>query len=321
MRFKELSIEDHEFIKKTYNEASTRLEAQEELSEKYDVSKRTVRKWAYNLGLGVMDKNIKHPPKVMIYDIETSRGVAKVWWSGKQFVNGNNFVKYPKIISICWKWLGEDKIFSLKWGKNQDDKKMLAKFLKEYNKADMVIGQNNDRFDNRWVYARAAKHDLDVNTLVRSFDIMKQNKRIFRLPSYSMKFMCKYFDVEQKLEHEGIKMWDMIEDGTPEEKEEYLAKMIEYNEGDIISTEALYRRLSKYYGHKTHFGVLHGEERYTCPRSGTKDVFLYKTSVTPKGTIQRIMKSNYDGSLFSISNRIYMQYLEDKMLQNKLKYE
>jgi hypothetical protein len=40
----------------------------------------------------------------------------------------------------------------------------------------MVIGQNNDRFDNRWVNARAMKYDLEVNTFVRSFDIMKELK-------------------------------------------------------------------------------------------------------------------------------------------------
>ena len=74
---------------------------------------------------------------------------------------------------------------------------MLKSFLKAYNTADMVIGQNNDKFDNRWVNARAMKHNLDVNTLVKSFDIMKQTKKLFRLPSYSMDYITK-FGVEIK---------------------------------------------------------------------------------------------------------------------------
>jgi len=166
---------------------------------------------------------------------------------------------------VCLRWLGKDKVHTLTWDKNHCDKAMLESFLKEYNKADLVIGQNNDKFDNRWLNTRASKFELDINTMVNSFDIMKQNKRLFRLPSYSMKFLCKYYDVPQKLEHEGIKMWDMIEDGNKNEQKEYLKKMVDYNIGDIISTEALYYRLRKYYNHKIHLGVKNGEAKWTCP--------------------------------------------------------
>ena len=65
----------------------------------------------------------------------------------------------------------------------------------------MVIGQNNDRFDNRWVNARAAKHNLFVNTFIKSFDIMKQTKRLFRLPSYSMAYIAKFFGLTLKQSH------------------------------------------------------------------------------------------------------------------------
>ena len=212
--FNSLSKDEKELILKVYKTSNSRKEAQELLSERFNIAKRTVRKWAKHLLIGVLPENATHTGKILVYDIETSRAEFKLFWTGKQYVPVSSMTKEPKIISISWKWLGKDKVHHLTWDKNHCDKAMLESFLKEYNKADLVIGQNNDRFDNRWVNARASKFDLEVNTLVKSFDIMKQNKKMFRLPSYSMKFMCEYYGVPQKLEHEGKKMWDMIEDGS-----------------------------------------------------------------------------------------------------------
>lgn len=313
MNFNNLKEQDFDLIRKEYKEKDSKKEAQVSLSEYYNVSKRTIRKWAKKIGVGVMSNNVINGSKIMIYDIETSRAEFKLFWTGKQYVPVTAMTKEPKIISISWKWLGQDEIFDLTWNKFKSDKEMLIIFLKEYNKADMVLGQNNDKFDNRWVNARAAKYNLDINVMVRSFDIMKQAKQKFRIPSYSMKFMCEYFDVEQKLSHEGIKMWNMIESGTPEEQKEYLDKMVTYNRGDIISTEALYYRLRKYFGHKSHLGVQNGEPKWSCPDTGSYNVSLYKTTVTPAGTIQRIMKSNETGLQYRITNKVYMDLLDYKM--------
>lgn len=319
MKFKNLSEQDFDLIRNEYKSKKSRKLAQESLSGYFGVPKRSIRRWANKIGVGVMSKNLINGSKVLVYDIETSRAVFKLFWTGKQYVHANSMTEVPKIISISWNWLGEEKIYDLTWDENHSDEDMLKKFLKEYNRADMVIGQNNDRFDNRWINARAAKYDLDVNTNIRSFDIMKEVKRAFRIPSYSMKFMCEYFGVAQKLSHEGIKMWDMIESGTPEQQKEYLQKMVDYNRGDIISTGALYYRLRKYFGHKSHLGVQNGGERWSCPDTGSNEVVLYKTTVTPAGTIQRYMESKATGVKYRITNKKYMDFLDYKMKNGKEK--
>lgn len=316
MIFKELSQEDKDIIIKEYKDCESREEAQEKLAKYFNVTERTIRKWANKLEIGLMTKNIVSPNKILIYDIETTRVKAWVWWSGKQFVSGDSLIDEPKIITIAYKWLGEDDITVLTWDEKLSDKQLLEKFLKVYNSADMVIGQNNDRFDNRWVNARAMKYGLDVNTFVRSFDIMRETKRLFRLPSYSMKYITNYLGIQTKLEHEGIKMWEKIQTGTPEEQKEYLQKMVEYNRQDIVATEDMYLTLRKYMGHKTHFGVLNGQERFTCPNCGGKNVSLDKTTVTPAGTVQRVMKCSDDGVVYKISNKQYMDYLEYKMMES-----
>lgn len=317
MRFNELEQSDKDLIVKAYQSEKDRRDVQEELADYFDVAPRTIRRWAKELQVGVMLQNVVDASRIMVYDIETSRVPAWVFWSGKQYVHADQLADEPKIISISWKWLGEDKVYDLTWDEGHSDKEMMEIFLKEYNKAHMVIGQNNDRFDNRWVNARAAKYNLDINIFVKSFDIMKQAKTKFRIPSYSMKYMCKYFGVPQKLEHEGIKMWDKIQTGTPEEQAEYLEKMVVYNRGDIISTEALYLRLRKYFNHRAHFGVFFGGDRFTCPDTGSYNVELERTTVTPAGTIQRIMVSKETGTRYKITNKQYMNFLDWKMKNSK----
>ena len=250
--------------------------------------------------------------KVMIYDIETSRVTAKVWGTGKTYITHKQLRSETTIISISWKWCGEDKIHALTWDDNHCDKQMMIDFLKEYNKADMVIGQNNDSFDNKLVNARAMKHRLDVNVHTKSFDIIKQTRRLFRLPSYSMDYVTKYLGVTHKQTHEGILMWDMIEEGTPTEQAEYLQKMVDYNVGDIVATEAMYVTLRKYMGHKVHFGVLEGKDKFTSPSDGTDDIFLLKATSTTGGALQYVMQSNTDGVQFKLSNRNYLLWLETK---------
>tara|TARA_R110002049_G_scaffold230196_2_gene402340 strand:+ start:2297 stop:3163 length:867 start_codon:yes stop_codon:yes gene_type:complete len=249
---------------------------------------------------------------VMIYDIETSRVTAKLWGTGKQYVNHKQLRSETTIISISWKWLGEDKIHALTWDKDHSDKKMMEEFLVEYNRADMIIGQNNDRFDNKLINTRAAKYGFDVNVHVKSYDILKQTRRLFRLPSYSMDYVTKFLGVTHKQSHEGIHMWDCIEDGTEAEQAEYLQKMVDYNVGDIVATEAMYYRIRKYAGHKVHFGVLEGREKFTSPTDGTDDLFLQSVSTTAGGSLQYIMKSNTDGIQFKLSHRNYLHWLDSR---------
>lgn len=320
MRFNELTLDDKELIKRVYSpdykeggKKLSRLEIQQKLSEHFDVAERTVRDWAKKLEVGVMAKNITNPSKILVYDIETCRVPAKVFWTGKQFISHTQLMDEPRIISISWKWLGGDTVEHLVWDENQSDKDLVLEFAKVYNQADMVVGVNNDNFDNRWLNARIAKFGGYVNTHVRSFDVQKQAKRLFRLPSYSMAYMAKFFGVTLKQSHEGIVMWDKIEDGTRAEQLEYLQKMVDYNIGDIVTTEEIFLKLRKYMGHKVHFGVLKGGARWSCPNCGGTNVELVRVTATPAGTLQYIMRCNDDEVEYKLSATQYNKFLDSKL--------
>ena len=251
--------------------------------------------------------------KVMVYDIETSLVRADVWGTGKTYIRHDQLVDGPegetRIISIAWKYVGEDEVYHLEWD-DGCDKEMLREFITYYNRCEMVIGQNNDFFDNKIVQSRAAKHKFFVNRYVKSFDIYKKSKKVFKLPSYSMKYMAEYFGLTQKLSHEGIIMWKMIQYGNPEQKAKYLKKMVEYNVGDIVTTEELYMTLKPYFGTVYHKGVREGSPKWSCPVSGSLNVELYNTLYTESGTVQRILWCPESNHQFKVSNLTYRKFLE-----------
>jgi len=251
--------------------------------------------------------------RVLVYDIETSRVPALVWGTGKTYIKHSQLRGRTKIISIAWKYVGEDKVHHLTWDKNHCDKNMLANFLKHYNNAYMVIGQNNDNFDNKLVSTIAAYHRLRVDRFVKSFDIYKMAKKHFRLQSYSMAFMAEYFCLTLKQSHEGLHMWDMIEFGNKSEQKEYLDKMVKYNKGDIVTTEELYMTLKPYFSTVTNNAVRKGLEKWRCPVSGSDDVKLMKTIYTEAGTVQRILYCNESKHQYKVSNKTYMDFLQRKI--------
>lgn len=310
-----LSKKDKQYIIDLYSSDKPRKDIQIELSEYFNVAERTIRKYAKHLGLNNVKSNVSND-KVLVYDIETSRVKADVWNSGKQYINHTQLRTHTTIISIAWKWVGQDEVYSLTWDKNHCDKKMLKEFLKSYNTASMVVGQNNNSFDNKLINTRAAYHKMHVDRFVKSFDIYRMAKRYFRLPSYSMAYMAKYFGLTLKQSHEGIWMWEMIEYGTKEEQKEYLQKMVDYNKGDIITTEELYLTLKPYFASVTNKAVASGLDKWVCPVSGSTNVKLLKTIFTEMGTVQRILYCEDSKHQYKVNNKTYMDFLQRKL--NKL---
>lgn len=305
-----LSKQQRQRVVDLYSSNRPRLEIQQQLAKEFGCQIRAIRYIANDLNLNPIHKNSKED-KIMVYDIETSRIESKVWNTGKQYIGYKQLRGETTIISISWKWLGDDKIHHVVWDKDHNDRELLIKFVKEYNKASLVIGFNNNSFDNKIVYARAMKYRIHISRYIKSYDIYRMAKKYCRLESYSMAYMCKYFGLTvQKLEHEGIKMWDMIEDGTPAQQKEYLKKMVDYNIGDIVATEELYLTLKTYFGTVTNKAVQEGKPKWCCPVSGSSNVMLLKTIFTEMGTVQRILFCEDSRHQYKVNNKCYMDFLQ-----------
>lgn len=135
-------------------------------------------------------------PKILVYDIETTLLLPWAFSLGKtvlrhgQLVGG--YYNRTHVICITYVWEHEGKVRVLDWGQNANDEmKMLAAFNEIVKKADVVIGKNSSRFDNKHIQTQNFWFGLNktYEWLNRTDDVETQMRRVLALPSYSLDYI------------------------------------------------------------------------------------------------------------------------------------
>lgn len=249
--------------------------------------------------------------KRLFYDLETSMLVTWCWRTGKQYVGANQILEHNKIISAHWKWEGEDQVHHIDWGlKKQCDKKIVETLIKEFDKADEIVAHNGDRFDLKWVKSRAIYHELEMRSNYSTIDTLKLAKSNLNLPSYSLKELCKYYGLPQKIDAGGIETWQKIQF---EKDQEALDHLLYYGDGDIISLEAVFQKLRPYVKLKSNYATLYGNENFFCPECSALP-YWNKTYTTLAGTLKHYMKCKRCNTTFNINNASYQKYFQYKVM-------
>jgi hypothetical protein len=254
--------------------------------------------------------------KRLFYDIETSLCEGVFFRPGyNQRVTPQQVLKHAQIICISWSWEGEDEVHNIDWGlKEQDDKKLLKKFIKELNKADEIVAHNGDRFDIRWIRARALKHDLkDMKPHYRTIDTYKIAKKYLALPGYRLRDIAEYYGLEAKLDPGGLQTWI---DVVIHKDKEALDTMNWYCDGDIVTLKEVYYKMQPFILHQFNYAVKNGGEKFHCPECGKLGCWN-KTYTTAAGTIQHYMRCRDKqgcNKMYKINNKTYQDYLRYCML-------
>lgn len=239
----------------------------------------------------------------LFFDIETSPNVSLVWRTGYNLrVDYDTIVEERAIICIAYKW--EDMpVQSLKWDKNQCDKRMLEKFIPIMKEADEIVAHNGDRFDEKWIRTRCLFHRLDCPPDYNSLDTLKAVRKYFYLNSNRLDYVCRFLGLEAKIETGGFQLW---KDVTLNNDRKALRKMVEYCENDVVILQRVYEEIFKYIKHKTHFAILTGKGmKFDCPECASMNTYLSKSRTTAAGTLKRQMHCNDCGKYFTISDKVY----------------
>lgn len=182
------------------------------------------------------------PVKRLFFDIETSPNLVFSWRIGNKIsLSPENIVNERAIICICYKWEGEDKVYCLSWDRG-DDKEMLTKFCKVMDSADEVVGQNSDRYDIKWIRARAIYHNIPLSVKFNSIDTLKMAKAGFNFNSNRLNYMGQYLGVGEKI-HTEYNLWkDIVLDNSKKAMDE----MVTYCAQDVKLLENVYNKLQEY---------------------------------------------------------------------------
>lgn len=250
---------------------------------------------------------IGRPIKRLFWDIETSPNLGFFWRAGYDLnITPESITKERRIICIGYKWEHEKDARVLCWDENQDDKTLLASFLKIAEEADEMIGHNGDKFDIPWFRTRCLFHGLQPLPDYKTIDTCSWARRKFYFNSNKLDYIAGYLGIGHKL-HTDLSLWkDIMFKDCPKA----MLKMSEYCKKDVILLQEVWKRLSACVPAKTHAGVLAGKPSWTCPKDGSMHVKLSKTKVTAGGSVQYQMQCLDCGSYYTINAAAYALYKE-----------
>lgn len=145
---------------------------------------------AYPIGL---------PKKTLIYDIESCLALAWLFRVGYDINVSSDmllggYFDFTHILSISYMWWGENKVHTLDWGNSiEDEKNMIEEFDKLILQADLIIGKNNKRFDDKHVNTNRLLlgNDPAPAWFYKSDDLEKQFRRLFNMQAYNLHYLSK----------------------------------------------------------------------------------------------------------------------------------
>jgi len=182
------------------------------------------------------------PKKKLFFDVEVSPNIVLSWNVGYDIqLSHENIIQERAIICICYKWEGDEKIYSLQWD-NGDDKDMIAKFVKIIDSADEVITQNGDAFDIKWLRTRCLYHRIPVSPKFNSIDTLKLARSSFRFNSNKLDYMGKFLGIGGKIKTDPD-LWKNI---VLNADKKALADMITYCKMDVQRLEEIYQEVIPY---------------------------------------------------------------------------
>lgn len=241
--------------------------------------------------------------KRLVYDIEVSPALGFFY---PPFYKTHILkMEQPQILmSISWGWVGEyettksgrikkdkdgNKVpkiynaklndFAARYKKDKLDDYDLTKILHRIqNEADVVIGFNNRRFDDKMANYYYIKHNLPPVRPFKTVDLFSVAKGYFKNPANGLDFISKQMGYEGKTEVKVGQLWyDCLINGDVKSWD----LMKEYNNGDIIATLQVYEKYLPFIRNAPNAGLYSGKQGVCakCGKPGT---------LQSRGTKQRV---------------------------------
>lgn len=218
--------------------------------------------------------------KRLFFDIETSPNLGLFFEAGfKKNIDTSSIIKERAIICICYKWEDSKEVFSLNWDAKQDDKTMLLKFIQVANTADELVGHNGDRFDLAWIRTRCLFHGIDMFPKYCTIDTLKIARSKFKFNSNKLNYIADFLGFGQKIKTD-FNLWKNI---VLHKDKKAMDDMIKYCKKDVILLEKVFKELAKHTDAKTHYGVIFGADRGTCPECGSDDIVIQNRRIVASG--------------------------------------
>jgi hypothetical protein len=224
---------------------------------------------------------VKNPPKVLIFDIESSYSKAYTFDVWNANIGYDNILEEWFLLSFSAKWLFDDKaevfVLSPSEVKRRDDTRIVKRLWEFLDKADIVIAHNAKKFDIPKSNSRFIQLGLTPPSTYQVIDTLQEARRVFGFSHNSLNALAGYFGLDPKLEtSKGL--WKQCMAGDKAALEE-LAK---YNKQDVLTLEDVYMRMRSWIRHPN-MALFMEADTTVCPVCAVKEITFvgkpYRTQV------------------------------------------
>lgn len=218
--------------------------------------------------------------KRLIIDIETRPSLAYVWDVWNQNIQPKQLIEEKSVISVVAKWRDNEEIFFYSTH-HTGYKKMIRKVWKLLDEADAVIHYNGVKFDIPHLNQAFLELGLTPPSPFSQVDLLKTVRRQFNFTHNRLDHVARSLKIGEKVEHEGFALWLKCMSGD----DDAWARMREYNEQDVLLTEALYVKLLPWIDNHPSHAAIRGDIR--CTNCGSERLHNKGYRYTKTGRYKR----------------------------------
>lgn len=248
--------------------------------------------------LGLVGPPTEDGPAILIYDIESAPALAYVWGAYDQ--NILSVKEHWYILCFGYRWLGEKgrKVHVVDLEEEQkkgparrtDSDLYVAERLQAlFDRADIVVAHNGDKFDQRKASSRFLYHGLQPPSPYQQVDTLKIARREFANFQNGLDPLGEYLDLGKKMPTGGFGLWLGCMNGDPT----MWRKMRQYVRRDVLLLESLYKRLLPWSGRPgkpANPNMGHWSDDEVCSLCGRKGTLIrrgvHRTTVSEFQTVQ-----------------------------------
>lgn len=217
-----------------------------------------------------MDYIQKRDAKILFYDIEVTPILGYAY--GTYDTSLIEIVQHPYMLCFSYKWSYENKIRSValpdypaRYKKDATDDYDLARELQKLlSEADIVVGHNSNRFDNKVAQSRIMVHRLPTVPPLKRVDTLLVARQTGRFSSNKLDTLAQQLEIGRKTKDTHGQLWQACVAGDMKAWK----KMIKYCNQDVQLVVDLYYRFLPYINNHPNMATI-SQRPDCCPKCGS----------------------------------------------------
>lgn len=226
-----------------------------------------------------MKTDFRRDAKVLFYDLEVAPRLG--YYYGAYDVTPIKEVRPPILLSVAWKWLGENKthcltLFDRETVDPYNDKLLVNELWNLLDECQIAVGHNSKRFDDKMANYFFIKHEMTPPSPFKEFDTLQTAKKYFKFDCNKLDYLGKLLVGEGKTETTYGDVWEDLLEGNKREKKQASDLMKKYNIRDVEVLEKIYLKMLPWATNHPNM-ALYAEQEHICPRCGNDSEFQVKS--------------------------------------------